>query len=120
MGFLINSWVLILFLLLATAIYIGVAVTMGVMVYRDAKARGMEPWLWTLISVFAPFFIGLLVYLAVRSGKKPGLVGLPGGALRQKARNNLPQLQRAGAAGLPVLSPMRRPAEAFGRRFERG
>lgn len=71
MGFLINSWVLILFLLLATAIYIGVAVTMGVMVYRDAKARGMEPWLWTLISVFAPFFIGLLVYLAARSGKKP-------------------------------------------------
>ena len=72
MGFLINSWVLILFLLLAAAIYIGVAVTMGVMVYRDAKARGMEPWLWTLISVFAPFFIGLLVYLAARSGKKPG------------------------------------------------
>ena len=67
MGFLINSWMLILFLLLAAAIYIGVAVTMGVMVYRDAKARGMEPWLWTLISVFAPFFIGLLVYLAVRS-----------------------------------------------------
>lgn len=32
MGFLINSWMLILFLLLATAIYIGVAVTMGVMV----------------------------------------------------------------------------------------
>ena len=50
MGFLINSWVLILFLLLATAIYIGVAVTMGVMVYRDAKARGMEPWLWTATS----------------------------------------------------------------------
>lgn len=32
MGFLINSWMLILFLLLAAAIYIGVAVTMGVMV----------------------------------------------------------------------------------------
>ena len=73
MGFLINSWMLILFLLLAAAIYIGVAVTMGVMVYRDAKARGMTPWLWTAVSVLVPFFIGLLVYLAARSGKKPGI-----------------------------------------------
>lgn len=106
MGFLINSWVLILFLLLATAIYIGVAVTMGVMVYRDAKARGMEPWLWTLISVFAPFFIGLLVYLAVRSGKKN--------------RYDLPLLSGSHTARLPMLSPVRRPAKTFGWGFERG
>ncbi len=73
MGFMINGWLLILFFLLAMAIYIGVAVGMGVMVYRDAKARNMEPWLWTTISVLVPFFIGLVIYLAVRAGKKPGI-----------------------------------------------
>ena len=71
MGFMINSWLLLLFFLLGMAIFIGVAVLMGVFVYRDAKARGMTPWLWTAVSVLVPFFIGLLVYLAARFGKKP-------------------------------------------------
>lgn len=67
-----NSWLLILFFLLGMAIYIGVAVLMGILVYRDAKARGMEPWLWTAVCVLVPLFIGLVIYLAVRAGKKPG------------------------------------------------
>lgn len=73
MGFMINSWLLLLFFLMGMAIFIGVAVLMGIFVYRDAKARGMTPWLWTAVSVLVPFFIGLLVYLAARSGKKPGI-----------------------------------------------
>lgn len=43
-----------------------VPVLLGVFVYRDAKARGMEPLLWTLLAIFAPGFIGLIVYLVVR------------------------------------------------------
>ena len=53
---------LILMVLLCTA----VPVLLGVFVYRDANARGMEPLLWTLLAVFAPGFIGLIVYLVVR------------------------------------------------------
>lgn len=54
--------VLILLLLLFTA----VPVILGLFVYRDAKARGMDALLWTLLAVFAPGFIGLIVYLVVR------------------------------------------------------
>jgi len=39
----------------------------GSIVYKDAKKRGMDPWLWATIAVFVPFFIGIIVYLVVRS-----------------------------------------------------
>jgi len=54
--------VMILFFLLVTA----VPVIMGLFVFRDAKARGMDPLLWTLVAVFAPGFIGLIIYLIMR------------------------------------------------------
>ncbi len=38
----------------------------GVYVYHDAKRRGMEPVVWTLVAVFIPYFIGLIVYLVTR------------------------------------------------------
>ena len=38
----------------------------GIFVYRDARSRGMDALLWTLVAVFAPGFIGLIVYLIVR------------------------------------------------------
>lgn len=44
-----------------------VPVLVGVYVYRDAKARGMDAVLWTIIAVLAPSLIGLIVYLVVRS-----------------------------------------------------
>lgn len=39
----------------------------GVYVYRDAKRRGMSAWVWTVVAVLAPSFIGLIIYLLVRS-----------------------------------------------------
>ncbi len=42
-------------------------IAIGHYVYHDAERRGMSPVLWTLISVFAPYFIGLIVYLVVRT-----------------------------------------------------
>ena len=41
-------------------------VLIGVYVYRDAKSRGMNAVLWTLIALLAPTLIGLLIYLLVR------------------------------------------------------
>ena len=38
----------------------------GIYVYRDARRRGMEPLLWTLVAVLVPYFIGLIIYLVVR------------------------------------------------------
>ena len=54
-----------LFLLMMIVLTV-VPILLAVFVYRDAKARGMEPLLWTLLAVFAPGFIGLIVYLVVR------------------------------------------------------
>lgn len=45
----------------------GVTIAIGVYVYRDAKRRGMNAALWALIAILAPTFIGLIVYLLVRS-----------------------------------------------------
>ena len=41
-------------------------VLVGVYVYRDARRRGMNAGLWTLIAIVAPSLIGFLVYLLVR------------------------------------------------------
>ncbi len=36
-------------------------------VYHDAKSRGMSPVLWTLVAVFVPYLLGLIVYLIART-----------------------------------------------------
>ena len=43
-----------------------IPILVGVYVFRDAKQRGMNAILWTLVAVFAPSLIGLVVYLLVR------------------------------------------------------
>ncbi len=47
-------------------IVILIPVLVGVYVYRDAKRRGMNAVLWTLIAVIAPSLIGFIIYLLVR------------------------------------------------------
>lgn len=46
---------------------LGVFVSLGVYVYKDAKARGMDPALWTLIALLVPSLIGFVIYLVVRT-----------------------------------------------------
>ncbi len=46
---------------------VGIPALIGVYVYRDATGRGMNRVLWTLVAVLAPSFIGLIIYLLVRS-----------------------------------------------------
>ena len=63
-------------------ILIGIPVIVGVCVYRDAKARGMEPVLWTLVAVLVPSFIGLIVYLIVRSNHTAAVCAHCGAAVQ--------------------------------------
>lgn len=39
---------------------------LGIYVYKDAKARDMNPALWTFIAVFVPSLMGFIAYLIVR------------------------------------------------------
>ena len=48
-------------------LFIFIPVMIGIYVYRDANTRGMNATLWTLIAVLAPTFIGLIIYLIVRT-----------------------------------------------------
>lgn len=50
--------ILMLFLLAAVGF-------LGLWVYRDAKARGLDAAMWTVIVIFVPSFIGLLLYFLV-------------------------------------------------------
>lgn len=38
----------------------------AIFVYKDAKKRGLNPFLWAFIAVIAPSFIGLIIYLVIR------------------------------------------------------
>lgn len=49
-----------------------ILIPIGVYVFRDAKRRGMNAVLWTLVAVVAPALIGFIIYLLVR-GNSPDL-----------------------------------------------
>ncbi len=44
-----------------------VPIFVGVYVYKDASRRSMNAALWTVLSLFAPGFVGFIIYLIVRS-----------------------------------------------------
>ncbi len=65
----VNTLSVTVLVALGTVVALGfilLLVAIGVYVYRDAKARGMEPVLWTIVAVLIPYFVGFLVYLIVR------------------------------------------------------
>ena len=45
-------------------------IAMIVWVYRDAKIHTDNPWLWTLIVIVVPNFIGLIIYLLVGRNRR--------------------------------------------------
>ncbi|GAA0182169.1 hypothetical protein SH2C18_45950 [Clostridium sediminicola] len=57
---------MLIFLLLIVALLISI----GVFVYKDAPKHGMDPLVWTLISILVPNLIGFIIYLVVRSSNK--------------------------------------------------
>lgn len=61
-----TSVVLLPFIFLLGVVIMAIPVLIGIYVYRDAKARGMEALVWALIAVLAPGFVGLIIYLVAR------------------------------------------------------
>lgn len=64
----VGSIVLMVYL----AILIVVPILVGVYVFQDARRRGMNAALWTLIAVLVPMLVGFIIYLLVR-GSYPDL-----------------------------------------------
>ncbi len=74
-----------------------IPVIVGIYVFRDARKRGMQAALWTLVAVLTPSLIGFLVYLLVRenyaalkcakcgTAVKPDYVLCPGCGTRLRA-----------------------------------
>ena len=48
----------------AASLIIGILLMLFGYVNRDAKRRGMNPTLWTLLAIFVPYGIGLVIYFA--------------------------------------------------------
>lgn len=61
-----------IFILAIVAALLTIPVLIGLYVCRDAKRRGMNAALWTLIAVAAPALIGFIIYLLIR-GNYPDL-----------------------------------------------
>jgi RNA polymerase subunit RPABC4/transcription elongation factor Spt4 len=47
-----------------------IAAVVAAYVYRDAKERGLDPWLWATVAAFVPYFIGLIIYLVLRQSAR--------------------------------------------------
>ena len=54
------------FLIVIVAVALTIPALVGVYVYHDARRRGMNAVLWTLIAVAAPALVGFIIYLLVR------------------------------------------------------
>ena len=53
-------------MLMAVVLILAIPVIVGCYVYKDAKCRGMDAVLWTVVAVLVPGLIGLIIYLIVR------------------------------------------------------
>lgn len=58
--------VFLFFPLMAVIFIVIIPLLIGIMVYRDAKSRGMDAMVWALVAVLIPGFIGLIIYLIMR------------------------------------------------------
>ncbi len=76
-------------------------------VYGDAKRRGMRYVLWTLLAIFIPNAIGIILYFILRD---PLLIPCP--ACGVPARGSFAFCPRCGAALAPACAQCRRPVEA--------
>jgi len=67
-GFFIMAFISVLLIFILCAVFcIAVPAMIGIYVYRDSKHREMNQVLWVLLSVFAPGYIGFIIYLLVRN-----------------------------------------------------
>lgn len=53
--------------LFSSIVFLFIPLIVGIYVYKDAQNRNMNAMLWALIAALAPTYIGLILYLVVRS-----------------------------------------------------
>ncbi|MFX1495495.1 MAG: hypothetical protein ACFFBZ_14520 [Promethearchaeota archaeon] len=58
--------ILSMLLIIFIVIPIFFLILISIWVYKDAKKRDMNAFVWVLIIWIVPFFVGLIVYLKVR------------------------------------------------------
>ncbi|WP_105617019.1 zinc ribbon domain-containing protein [Vallitalea okinawensis] len=51
-------------------IFLSIPVLIGVFVYKDAKKHHLNQWMWTLVAVYVPYLLGLIIYLVMRNNEK--------------------------------------------------
>lgn len=101
----VGSIVLIVYL----AFLIGVPILVGVYVFQDARRRGMNAALWTLIAVLVPMLVGFIIYLLVR-GSYPDLKCPRCGAPVRESYVSCPQCGTRLKASCPNCSAPVEPA----------
>lgn len=50
-----------------------IVILIGMFVNKDAKKLHLNQWMWTLIAVYVPNFMGVIIYVIVRSNEKKKL-----------------------------------------------
>ncbi|MCP4219921.1 MAG: zinc-ribbon domain-containing protein [bacterium] len=58
-----SPWVVLIPAFLILVLFISI---IGPLVFKDARKRGMDPWLWATVAVFIPNLLGVIIYLVVR------------------------------------------------------
>ena len=65
----ITPLIVIISALVIAVVSIALAAFLALWVYHDAKERGTDPTIWTILAVFAPIPLGILLYLFVGRNK---------------------------------------------------
>lgn len=97
-------WIIIGLAGVALLLVVMAMVGLGTWTYRDAKSRGLEAGMWTLIVVLVPNFIGLLLYFLIGRKKQQTLCPSCG----SKTQQGKPYCSSCGAAmaqGCGALTP---------------
>lgn len=72
-GGLFKMFAMLICLFIPIALLVGF-ISAVVWVYKDANKRGMSPWIWTLIVLLVPSFIGFIIYFLARTSNNPTVI----------------------------------------------
>jgi putative effector of murein hydrolase LrgA (UPF0299 family) len=97
---------LILFGSLAGAVAIAIYTLVVGYVYGDSRRRGMSPLLWTLLAVFIPSGVGIILYFILREP-----IAVPCPACGTPARKGHAFCARCGGAVRKACAQCRQPVE---------
>lgn len=59
--------------LVVAVLFVAAEICLGIWTYRDARSRGLNAALWTVVALLVPSFVGLILYLTVGRNQASGL-----------------------------------------------